>query len=208
MKMLAQNKKMRRVPMSAPITNVNVAEPIGAIETAKISCRNTAAQALTIVRDGVITGEGPTTRGRVHFSRALDADDAAWCARILTATAVEHQPVSRAEAEALFEINDAATERSDDGRFDDLLAKAVVHHAASESGLPVPPRTVALSPDTAIESWASVHRVVDVEVLEWIASQMRGKPRSNHTLTTLVATLVGVAALPLAHLPNVFDIGM
>ena len=206
MKMLAQNKKMRRVPMSAAVANA--AERIGAIEPAKISCRNTAALALTVVRDGVITGEGPTTRGRVHFSRALDADDAAWCARILTATAVEHQPVSRAEAEALFEINDAAAERSDDGRFDDLLAKAVVHHAASESGLPVPPRTVALSPYTAIESWAPAHRVVDIEVLEWIASQMRGKPRSNRTLMTLVATLVGVAALPLAHLPNVFDIGI
>ncbi|MBA4038652.1 MAG: hypothetical protein C0480_29030, partial [Bradyrhizobium sp.] len=64
------------------------------------SCRQTAAHALTIVRDGVITGEGPTTKGRIHFSRALDADDAAWCARILTASAVEHQPVSRAEAEA------------------------------------------------------------------------------------------------------------
>ncbi len=161
----------------------NVAELIGAIETPKISCRNTAAQALTMVRDGVITGEGPTTRGRVHFSRALDAADAAWCARILTASAVEHQPVSRAEAEALFEINDAAAERSDDGRFDDLLAKAVVHHAASASGLPVPPRTVALSPDTAIESWAPTRAVgVDTDVLEWIASQMRGKHRSNRTL--------------------------
>ena len=86
------------------------------------SCRQTAAHALTIVRDGVITGEGPTTKGRIHFSRALDADDAAWCARILTVSAVEHQPVSRAEVEALFEISDAAAERSDDGRFDDLLA--------------------------------------------------------------------------------------
>ena len=140
--------------MSAPLPASVAETAIGASRTPKISCRNTAAQALTIVRDGVITGEGPTTKGRVHFSRALDADDAAWCARILTATAVEHQPVSRAEAEALFEINDAAAERSDDGRFDDLLAKAVVHHAASASGLPVPPRTVALSPDTAIESWA------------------------------------------------------
>jgi hypothetical protein len=195
--------------MSAPITNVNAAEPIGALETARISCRNTAAQALTIVRDGVITGEGPTTRGRVHFSRALDADDAAWCARILTASAVEHQPVSRAEAEALFAIDDAAAERSDDGRFDDLLAKAVVHHAASQSGLPVPPRTVALSPETAIESWAPTRAVgVDTEVLEWIASQMRGKRRSNRTLMRLVATVLGVAALPLVQLPNVFDIGM
>jgi len=193
--------------MSAPI--VVVAEPIEALEPSKISCRNTAALALTVVRDGVITGEGPTTRGRVHFSRELDADDADWCARILTATAVEHQPVSRAEAEALFEINDAAAERSDDGRFDDLLAKAVVHHAASASGLPVPPRTVALSPETAIESWAPTHAVgVDTEVLEWIASQMRGKRRSNRTLMTLVATIIGVATLPMVHLPNVFDIGM
>src|ERR1700684_4416276 len=192
--------------MSAPLATA--VEPTAVLEPSDISCRNTAARALAVVRDGVITGEGPTTKGRVHFSRALDADDAAWCARILTASAVEHQPVSRAEAEALFEINDAAAERSDDGRFDDLLAKAVVHHAASESGLPVPPRTVALSPDTAIESWAPAHRVVDSEVLEWIAGQMRGKPRSNRTLMTLVATLVGVAALPLAHLPNVFDIGL
>jgi hypothetical protein len=193
--------------MSAPLPNVG--ELAGAIQTSRISCRNSAAQALTIVRDGVITGEGPTTRGRVHFSRALDAYDAAWCVRILTATAVEHQPVSRAEAEALFEINDAATERSDEGRFDDLLAKAVVHHAASASGLPVPPRTVALSPDTSIESWAPARATdVNVEVLEWIAGQMRGKRRSNHTLMRMVATIVGAAALPLVQLPNVFDIGM
>ena len=186
-----------------------LADRIGALEPSRISCRDTAALALTVVRDGVITGEGPTTRGRVHFSRALDADDAAWCARILTATAVEHQPVSRAEAEALFEINDAAAERSDEGVFDDLLAKAVVHHAASASGLAVPPRTVALSPDTAIESWAPTQaNAVDIAVLQWLASQMRGRRRSNRTLMRMVATVIGVAALPLAQLPNVFDIGM
>ena len=185
-------------------------ESIPALEPSRISCRDTAAQALTVVRDGVITGEGPTTRGRVHFSRALDAFDAAWCARILTATAVDHQPVSRAEAEALFEINDAGAERSDEGRFDDLLAKAVVHHAASASGLPVPPRTVALSPETAIESWAPTRAAgVNTDVLEWIASQMRGKQRTNRTLMALVATIVGAAAVPLAtQLPKVFDIGM
>src|SRR5437764_14824793 len=204
MEMLAQNKKLRSAIMSAPSTKA--AELAAALQP---SCRNTAAHALTIVRDGVITGEGPTTKGRVHFSRAVAARQAAWWARILPASAVEHQPVSRAEAEALFEINEAATERSDDGRFDDLLAKAVVHHAASESGLPVPPRTIALSPETAIESWAPTQAVgVDIEVLEWIARQMRGKRRGNRTLMALVATIVGAAALPLAQLPNVFDIGM
>src|SRR5213078_2219534 len=207
MEMLNQNKKLKRVPMSA--ATLKVAEAIGTLEPSKISCRKSAALALTIVRDGVITGEGPTTKGRIHFSRALDADDAAWCARILTVSAVEHQPVSRAEVEALFEISDAAAERSDDGRFDDLLAKAVAHHAASESGLPVPPRTVALSPDTDIESWAPTQAAkIDTKVLEWLASQMRGKRRINHRLTALVATLIGAAALPLAQLPGMLDMGM
>jgi hypothetical protein len=194
--------------MSAPKSSGSKTEVAGATSALEPRCRDTAAHALTIVRDGVITGEGPTTKGRVHFSRALDADDAAWCARILTASAVENQPVSRAEAEALFEINNAAAERTDQGRFDDLLAKAVAHHAAAASGLPVPPRTVALSPDTDIESWAPRHaRGVNAEVLEWIASQMRGKRQSNRTLMAMVATLAGVAALPLVHIPFVFDIG-
>ena len=193
--------------MSAPLAAL--AEPISALDPANISCHKTAAHALSVVRDGVITGEGPTTKGRVHFSRALDADDAAWCARILTAANVDHLPVSRAEVEALFEIGAAAAERSDDGRFEDLLAKAVAHHATAASGFPVPPRTVALSPKTAIESWAPKHAAgVDNEVLEWIASQMRGKRNSNRTLAAMVATIAGVAALPLVQLPNVFDIGM
>jgi hypothetical protein len=198
--------------MSAANTAPNGAltDLIRTIETSQIADRAVAAHALAFVRDGVITGEGPTTKGRVHFSRALDAHDVAWCARILTAAAVANQPVSREEAETLFEINDAASERSDDGRFDDLFAKAVVHHAASASGLPVPPRSVALSPETSIESWAPTKAVgVDIEVLEWIASQMRGKRRSNRTLMTLVATLIGAATLPLAQtLPNILDLGM
>ena len=109
----------------------------------------------------------------------------------------------------MFAINEAAAERSDGGLFDDLFAKAIVHHAASASGLPVPSRTVALSPDTAIESWAPTRAVgVNIEVLEWIGAQMRGKRVSNRTLMTLVATIVGAATLPIASLPNVFDIGM
>ncbi len=154
-------------------------ELIGAVEMSKSGDLDVAVYALGIVRDGVITGEGPTTRGRIHFSRALDAQDAAWCARILTAMAVADQPVSRAEAEALFEINAAATERSDNGQFDDLF---------------VPSRTIALSPDTAIESWAPTDAAgVDIEVLEWIASQMRGKLRGNRTVTKLVAAVIGAA---------------
>ncbi|EGP06687.1 hypothetical protein CSIRO_3413 [Bradyrhizobiaceae bacterium SG-6C] len=192
------------------ISNAPLSDLIRKIETGLTADRDVSAHALAFVRDGVITGEGPTTTGRIHFSRALDAADAAWCARILNAAANTNEPVSRAEAETLFEINRAASERTDDGQFDDLFAKAIVHHAAAASGLPVPPRSVALSPETAIESWAPTTAVgVNIEVLEWIASQMRGTRRNNRALMRLVATLIGAATLPLAHtLPNVFDLGM
>jgi hypothetical protein len=189
--------------------NAALADRIDALESVNIANREAAVRALTVVRDGVITGEGPTTRGRIHFSRSLDADDVNWCARILTAAGVADEPISRAEAEALFEINDAGAERNDEGLFDDLLAKAVVHHAASASGLPVPPRIVALAPDTAIESWAPTQAIgVNIEVLEWIASQMRGKRRYNRALMALAAMLVGAATLPMVQLPGVFDLGM
>lgn len=189
------------------MTPILAEDPIPAPEPIA-DCR-AAAAALAQVRDGVITGEGPTTRGRIHFTRALDAVDAALCVRILMAPALDDEPVSRAESEALFEINDAAADRSDDGRFDDLFAKAVVHHAAAASGLPVPPRHVALAPETAIESWAPTQAVgVNIEVLEWVARQMRGKRRSNHTLLRLVATIVGAATLPLLNLPpGMLDLG-
>jgi len=182
---------------------------IGSTDGLEPSSCETAASALAIVRDGVITGEGPTTAGRVHFSRVLDADDVAWCAHILAAAAINDVPVSRAEAEALFEIDAAATERKDDGRFEDLLAKAIAHHTAAASGLPVPPRSVALSPETAIESWAPANaRGMRTDALEWVAKQMRGKRHGNRVLRAMVATLVGVSVLPLAQLPSMIDIGM
>jgi hypothetical protein len=56
----------------------------------------------------------------------------------------------------------------------------IVHHAASASGFSVPSRTIALSPDTAIESWAPTDGAcLNLEVLEWIASQTRSKFRGN-----------------------------
>jgi hypothetical protein len=208
MESLADQAKKRVIVMSAAA--VEPVSSVEAIDILAIADGAASARALALVRDGVITGEGPTTRGRVHFSRALDADDAVWCERVLLASALVDQPVSRAEAEALFEISDAATERSDDGRFDDLLAKAIVHHAAAASGLPVPSRDVALSPETPIASWAPTRAVgVNVEVLEWIASQMRGKRRANPIFATLAATLIGAATLPLVQsLPGLIDLGM
>ena len=186
----------------------SLAALITTIESSPVATGLEAASALAIVRDGVITGEGPTTSGRVHFSRSLDAHDADWCARILTASAINETAVSREEAQALFQIDEAAAERSDDGKFDDLFAKAILHHAASVSGLAVPSRSVALSPETAIESWAPSRSTdVNVEVLEWIAAQMRGKRRTSQTLMTIIAALFG-AAVPLAQSLPLIDLAV
>lgn len=184
-------------------------DPVGSLEISNIQDRAAAARALAVVRDGVITGEGPTTTGRIHFSRAIDGNDVEWCVRILTAANVNEQPISRDEAEALFAINDAASDRQDDGRFDDLFAKAVVHHVASLSGMPVPLRSVALAPETGIDTWAPTRAVgVNIEALEWMAGQMRGKRRLNSALMSLTATIVGAAVLPIVNMPGMLDLGM
>ena len=51
------------------IANAPLSELIRKIETSFTADRDVSATALAFVRDGVITGEGPTTSGRVHFSR-------------------------------------------------------------------------------------------------------------------------------------------
>jgi hypothetical protein len=147
---------------------------IDAIASSGIVAPDLAVRALGELRDGVITGEGPTARGRIHFSRSLDG-----------------------EAEMLLQIDAAASERLDGGRFDDLLVKAVAHHALSSAGKPVPPRPVALSSATPLESWASQAAAADVdaEVRQWIADHIRQRRRSSKALMTIAVFFIGSGAL-------------
>jgi hypothetical protein len=166
---------------------------IAAIENSEIEMAGLSAAALRGVLKGVITGEGPTAAGRVHFSRTLDPADALLCARILTAAGgAAGTPVTRIEADVLFDIDAAAAERTDDGRFNDLLVKSVAHFALAKAGHRVPPRQVALDPMTDLSSWANRSTDIDGEVLAWIASQARNKKRTTSTLMGLSAFLTGI----------------
>jgi hypothetical protein len=168
---------------------------MAAIENSRIEVADLSAAALRGVLEGVITGEGPTTAGRVHFSRTLDPADALLCARILTAAGGKTgAPVTRLEAEVLFDIDAAAAERTDDGRFNDLLVKSVAHFALAEAGHMVPPRQVALDPATQLSSWANRSTDVDGEILAWIASHVCNKKRLKSTLMGLSAFLTGIGA--------------
>jgi hypothetical protein len=155
-----------------------------------------AASALARVLNGIITGEGPTTRGRVHFSRTLDCEDAALCEQILLDGGSNGAAVSRAEAEVLFSIDAAATERTDQGRFDNLFAKAIAHYVLAAAGREVPPRDIALAPDTPLATWAfqQSRAQIDGEVLAWITSRVNGKRRLNGALAAIVTLVSGAAA--------------
>jgi hypothetical protein len=158
-------------------------------------------QALAQVRHGVITGEGPTTQGRVHFSRAIDGDDTALLRRILLAGGDE--AVTRAEAEALFDIHEAALDRSDGGAFDDLFAKAIAHHVMAAGGQAVPARAVALKPTTPLDAWAAP---VAGEVAVWLERRMRRKARNQGPLAAIAAVLLGAAPVAVSSLASVVDL--
>jgi len=145
---------------------------------------------LRAVRNGVITGEGPTTAGRIHFSRAIDAADTALVRRILMVGGA--QPVTRAEADALFDIHEAACERADGGAFDDLLAKAIAHHVLAASGHRVPERARALSSAMALAGWTR-NEALDPSVAAWLERRLRRGGRHQDQLAAL-ATLLGPAA--------------
>ena len=165
---------------------------VTAIECSMVIVPSVSAEALAQVRDGVITGEGPTTQGRIHFSRTLDAQDATLCERILIAAGDEGEPVTRAEAEVLMQIDAAAAERVE--RFDDLFVKAIAHHVLASAGHQVPPRAVALAPHTSLTDWAAPSRDdVDAEMIKWIAGHARARTRKG-PLMTLAVFLIGATA--------------
>jgi hypothetical protein len=177
---------------------------IDAIERSKIEVPELSAAALRLVLRGVITGEGPTTAGRVHFSRALDPDDASLCARILNAAGGEAgAPVTRLEASVLFDIDAVAAERTDDGRFDDLLVKSVAHFVVAEAGHVVPSRQIALNPGTALSSWTNRSTDIDGESLAWIASQLRNKQRLKSTVIGISVFLTGIGATLAVAAPSI-----
>jgi hypothetical protein len=176
---------------------------IAAIDQAPHLAPGLAVLALDEVRRGVVTGEGPTTRGRVHFSRTLDATDAAMCEMILIAGGGrDGRPVTREEAEVLFDIHEAALDREDAGHFDDLLVKAIAHHVLAAAGHAVPPRATALARGTLIADWATSDEfeTVDREVAAWLDRHVRTNRRSGGALSTIAALLVGagVSAVPMS----------
>lgn len=175
---------------------------VAAIEQAPHLASGLAVLALEQVRRGVVTGEGETTRGRVHFSRTIDATDAAMCEMILIAGGGDTgKPVTREEAEILFDIHAAGCDREDNGHFDDLFIKAIAHHVLAAAGHVVPPRAAALARTTAIGDWATPEEfaAIDREIAGWLDQHVRSNRYAGGPLQTIATFLVGagISAMPL-----------
>jgi hypothetical protein len=112
-----------------------------------------AAFAIRQLRAAIISGEGPAIGARTHFSRTMDADDTALLYRILVAAGgAEGRPVSREEADALFDLHDATARSQNDAAFNELFYRAIANYTLAQSGHALEPRKEALSPEHVLSS--------------------------------------------------------
>jgi hypothetical protein len=103
-----------------------------------------AAYTIGQVRFAVITGSGPAIGARKHFSRIIDSADIALIERILRLSGgTSVRPVSRLEAEALFDLHDAVAGAENDVGFADLFFAAIANYLAASVGIPLSSRLVA-----------------------------------------------------------------
>ena len=107
------------------------------LETARETSPLLAVYAIGQVRFAVTAGTGPAIGTRTHFSRVVDAADVMLLGRILELSGGAHAPpVSRLEAEALFDLHDAVAGASNDPTFADLFFRAIASHLLACAGTP------------------------------------------------------------------------
>jgi len=121
------------------------------LEKATSSPAHLSAFALDQVKHAVDHGDGPLAKGELTPGR-VGADEADLIRRVLYAFGGEGNiAVTRAEAEVLFDINDATAEADNDPAWTDLFVKALTNTLMAASGYQPPNREVALKR----EAWLS-----------------------------------------------------
>jgi hypothetical protein len=158
------------------------------LERAKEITPALSAFAIRQLQAAIINGEGPAIGTRTHFSRMIDADDAAQLYRILVAAGgAEGRPVSREEADALFDLHDATACSQNDTAFNDLFYRAIASYTLAESGHALEPRREMLSPDFVLSSQIRPSR----EQSAWLSERIMrdGKPTlAEFELLLLIGT--------------------
>jgi hypothetical protein len=127
---------------------------VNVLDKARWAPQSVVRFALEQVRRAVIEGEGPLRAGaaRVEPGRVSRAD-VELLRRILYAFGGDgNLAITQAEAEILFDINDATADADNDPSWPDLFVKAIANCVMAASGYAVPPREVALRQEAWLDS--------------------------------------------------------
>ena len=115
------------------------------IEVARTSPPGLVQFALRQVQSAVVDGDGPLADGRALAPGRVGRAEADLLRRILYAFGGDDGiAVTRAEAEVLFDINDATADADNDPAWLDLFVKAAANCIMAASGYVVPTREIAL----------------------------------------------------------------
>jgi len=116
--------------------------------------------ALEQVKQGVLSGSGPTRIGVDLLPFRIGAGEVDLLRRMLYAFGGEgHSAITRAEADILFDINDAVGNADNHPSWSDLFVKAIANYLMAASGYTPPSRAEALR----LEKWEDDDRVSTVD---------------------------------------------
>jgi hypothetical protein len=164
------------------------------IETAQEISPAFAAFAIRQLRPAVIAGRGPASSVRLNLKRAVDPESAATIRRILLGAAGQSsRPVSREEAEALFDLHDLAAGGDNDPGFDDLFVKAIAHHLIAAAGRDVPGRRDALARHADFPGGAQA-ALLSADEIAWLSSQIMRDGRPTKPEIALLRYFAGDAS--------------
>jgi hypothetical protein len=115
------------------------------LDRSKSSPQRLVVLALNQVKKAVVDGEGPLALGRALESGRVSRDEAELMRRILYAFGGDGNiAITRAEAEILFDINDATAHAANDPAWSELFVKAIANFMMAASGYTGPSREEAL----------------------------------------------------------------
>jgi hypothetical protein len=122
------------------------------LEKAKFSTERLVAFALQQVKHAVVDGQGPLVAGGNLVPGAIEKAEVDLLRRILYAFGGDGNiAITRAEAEVLFEINDAVADARNDASWNDLFVKAVANFVMCASGYQAPTREEALRQENFLD---------------------------------------------------------
>ena len=125
---------------------------INILDKSRWSPQSLARFALDQVRTGIVTCAGPLRDGSTETTVAVSDADVEVLRRILYAFGGDGNiTITRLEAEALFDINDATVGAANADCWRDLFVKAIANCVLTTSGYAVPSREQALARDAWLE---------------------------------------------------------